>query len=607
MKFKKLTGNKWFKRLGWPVLALLFILLLIGLVLNIYFSPVLSTRLKSTVFKLSNGLYQVDFANSSLHVLPGFIVIDHLTLKPDTAVFNRLKKAGAAPNNLYRLSVDRIVLKHMHPYDLYFKKELDVKAIELKNPVIKIVYRQLHNHNLPDSGKKTFYQRIAGSLKAVHIGQLLLININLLYQEELNNQTKITRLKDVDVTGTDLLIDSSSQNDKSRFNFFKDITAVFHNYHGVTANNLYQYHASSVTFSSAKASVKIADAVFMPVKLVTGNERLKRRNFNLMADSVVIHQFDYPAFISYRKFIAADISIYGNNAAVFYNGTLPKMPVNFSKKSGLYAMLKNAHSSVNVKTLRIYDLDVAYTEINAKTKLRGTITFKKLSGTVSNIITGEDTLRQTNRKLTANLSTYLMGYGKLDLKLQFDPADTSNTLYYQGNLKSMNLVNLNPATKPLGLIQFTNGIVTTLNFDMQTNAKKATGKVTFLYHDLNVMLLREDEKNALKKMSFISILANAFVLIRDNPRFNDSVRVGNVVYKRPENSSYLGLLWRSVYAGIKESIGLSAEIEQNLRQKAADYKQNKQERIIQKAERKEKRKMRRLKRIQKRQLKEARE
>ena len=606
MTFKNLIGNKWFKRIGWPLLALLFLILLIGLILNIYFSPVLSTRLKSTVFKLSNGLYQIDFANSSLHVLPGFIVIDHLTLKPDLAVFNRLKEAGTAPNNLYNLSVDKIVLKHVHPYDLYFKNQLVINAIELKNPSLKIIYRQLHNHDLPDSGKKTFYQRISGSLKSVHIGQLLFTNIDLLYQEELNNQTKITRLKDVDVTGTDLLIDSSSQTDKTRFNFFKDITAVFHNYHGVTANGLYQYRANSVTFSSAKASVKIADAVFMPIKTALKNTVLARRNVDLITDSVVINRFDYHNFISYRKFIAADVNVYGNKAEVFFNGTLPRKPTDFSK-SGLYALLKNVHRTMNIKTMRIYDLDVVYTEINAKTKLRGAITFGKLSGNIRNIVTGEDTTGQTNRKLTANFSTYLMGYGKLDLRLQFDPADTANMLHYQGNLKSMNLVNLNPATKPLGLIQFTNGIVTSLNFEMQANAKKATGKVTFLYHDLNVMLLRKDEKNALKKMPFVSILANAFVLIRDNPRFNDSVRVANVVYEKPENSSYLGLLWRSVYAGIKESIGLSAEIEQNLRQKAADYKQNKQERIVQKAERQEKRKMRRLKRIKKRELKEARQ
>lgn len=604
MKFKKLAGNKWFKRLGLPILVLLLVLFVFGLVLNIYFSPVLSKQLKSTVFKLSNGLYQIDFANSSLHVLPGFIVIDHLTLKPNLTVFDRLKKAGTAPNNLYTLSVDQIVLKQMHPYALYFEKRLDVKAIELTNPTIKIIYRELHNHDLPDSGKKTFYQRIAGSLKSVHIGQLLLTNIDLLYQEEINNQKKVTRLKEVDVTGTDLLIDPSSQNDKSRFNFFKDITAVFHHYHGVTANNLYQYRASSVIFSSAKASVKIADAVFMPQKSATGNEALARRNFNLTTDSVVINQFDYHAFISYQKFIAADVNIYGNKAEVFYNGTFPKTPVDFSK-SGLYALLKNVHRSVNIKNVHVYDLDVIYTEINAKTKLKGAINFGKLSGTINNIVTGDDSLLQTNRKLTANFSTYLMGYGKLDLKLQFDPADTANILYYQGNLKSMNLVNLNPATKPLGLIQFTNGIVTSLNFDMQANAKKAVGKVTFLYHDLNVMLLKEDKNSSLKKMSFISILANAFVLIRDNPRFNDSARIAQVVYFRPENSSYLGLLWRSVYAGIKESIGLSAEIEQSLRQKAADYKQNKQERSLQKAQRQEKRKMRRLKRIEKRAVKEA--
>ncbi|RYE05249.1 MAG: hypothetical protein EOP44_04720 [Sphingobacteriaceae bacterium] len=103
--------------------------------------------------------------------------------------------------------------------------------------------------------------------------------------------------------------------------------------------------------------------------------------------------------------------------------------------------------------------------------------------------------------------------------------------------------------------------------------------------------------------SYKPVLANAFVLIRDNPRFNDPVRVADVVYQRPENTSYLGLIWRSVYTGIKQSIGLSAEVEQKLRQKVVDYKQNKEQRTQKKVDRQERRRLRHLKRN----LKEARD
>ncbi len=598
MKLKKLTRNKWFKRLGLPLIVLLFLTMIIALVINLYFSPVLSNQLKKTVFRLSNGLYKVDFAGSSLHVLAGKIIIDRITLKPDTAVFNGLKKAGKAPNNLYTLSVDRIVFKHIHPFKLYFKKMFDVDEITISQPSVQVIYQEVHNHDLPDSGKKTFYQQIAGTLKSVHVGQVLLDNINLRYQEEINHHIKITHLKEINLKGTDFLIGPASQYDKSRFNFFKDITVRLNNYSGKTANNLYQYQAKSVIFSSAKSNVKIADAVFMPLKTAPAPSRkpdLQHGNFTLETDSININRFDYKAFIGYRELIAADVTVFGRKAAVFYDRTLPKKPVD-AAKSGLYALLKNVHQNIAVKTFHLKDIDLVYEEISAKTKMRGSIVFDKLSGSVNNIVTGDDTLK-TGRKLTANLTANLMGYGKLDVDLHFDPADLAGVLYYKGSLGAMNLVNLNPATKPLALIQFTNGIVTKLSFDMQANAQKAAGKVVFLYQDLNVMLLREDEKNALRKMPF--------VLIRDNPRFNDSVRVANVDFNRPENTSYLGLLWRSVYAGIKESIGLSAEIEHSLRQKAADYKQNKQVRVTQKAARVEKRKMRRLKRIEKRVLKEA--
>jgi len=606
MRLKGLTNNIWFKRLGLPFLVLLFLTLITALFINLYFSPILSTQLKKAVFRLSNGLYQVDFTGSSLNVLTGHIVIEHLSLKPDTAVFDRQKRAGKAPNSLYILLVKKIVFKHFHPFKLYFKKELDVDDLVIGEPSVQLIYQEQHNHDVTDSSKKTVYQSIAGTLKSVHIGKILLNNINLRYQEETAGRIKVTRFKEVDVRGTDLLIDPASQNDKNRFDFCKDITAIFNNYTGSTANGLYLYRARSLVFSSAKASVKIIDAVFMPQKSSIKTPQLQRRNFRLETDSIQVNHFDYRAFISYRKLVAADITVFGGKANLFYDRTIPRVPADSARNFGLYARLKNVHRNIAVNALHLKDLDVVYTEISPKTKLSGAITFKKLNGTVNNIVTGADTLRQTNRKLTANLSAYLMGYGKLNVNISFDPSNSANLLYYKGNMGPMNLVNLNPATKPLGLIQFTNGIVTGLSFDMQANAAKATGKVVFLYHDLNVMLLKENEKNAFKRMSFISILANAFVLIRDNPRFNDPVRVENVVYERPENTSYLGMLWRSIYTGIKESIGLSAQIEKDLRQRATDYKQNKNDRLLKKENRMEKRKIRRLKRIQKRQLKEVR-
>lgn len=588
MRFAKLTRNKWFKRLGLPLAAVLFLVLIVALIINIYFSPLLSNQLKKSVFKLSNGLYQVDFEKSSLRILAGRIVIDHLTLKPNHAVFTRLKKAGKVPNNIYTFSVDRIVFKHIHPFKLYFKNIAEIDEITISQPKIEAVYQELHNRDLPESGKKMYYQRIAGTIKSLHIKQILLNNINLRYQENTNQHIKITYHQEIDVKATDLLIDANSQHDKSRFNFCKDVTFIFNNYSGETANKNYRYHAKSVTFSSLKSNIKVVDAVFMPQKPAANNR------FSFKTDSISVNRFDYNSFISYRNINASDITFFDGKAEVFYDRTKQKIPVD-SVRTGWYNLLQNVQQNIAVKTVRFKKIDVVYSEISAKTHLRGVITFERLNGNINNIITGNNSLK-TNRNITANLAADLMGYGKLNMNLHFDSADSAHILYYKGSLGAMNLVNLNPATKPLGLIQFTNGIVTSLTFDMQATSHKADGKVVFLYHDLNVVLLKQNEKNALHRMSFVSILANSFVLIRDNPTYNAPARVKIIEYVKPENVSYLGLIWRSVYLGIKESIGLSVEIEQNLRKRAVNFRENKEKRILKKASRQERRKNRRLKR-----------
>lgn len=603
MRSKRLARKKWFKRLGF-FLVLLLIFFIATLFINLYFSPIVSRQLKKTVAQTSGGLYQVDFASVRLHIISGRIVVNHLRLKADNAVFSRLKTAGKAPNTLYNLSVDQIVLYHFHPFKLYFNRELDIDKIEISQPYIQAVYHQQKNSNLTEQAEtKTLYQQISGVLKSVHIGKIIFSNISLRYREETDQQIRIRHLKDIQLTATDFLVDKNSINNKNRFSFCKDITAVFNNFQGSTSDNLYQYAARALVFSSSKSNIILKNAVFSPKKTVgsLAAEKLNppRAKLHLETDSIHILGFDYRSFISNRNFIAADVTIFAGKADVYFKHIVPQ-PAAAVQKVGLYFMLKNIRHDINIKTLNLQHIDLAYSEVSPKTNLFGTITFEQLSGKISNIITGKDTVG-ANRNITANLSANLMGYGKLDANIHFNAADSTGLLYYKGTLGSMNLANLNPASKPLALIQFTTGFINELSFNMQADAEKATGKVLFLYHDLNVILLRKDEKNALKRMGFVSILANAMILIRDNPTFNQPPRMVNVVYNRQENASFTGMIWRSIFAGIKESIGFSAEVEQTIRQKITDQKQNKEARKQKKAERQKRRKIRRMKRY----LKEA--
>ncbi|MDB5001361.1 MAG: hypothetical protein JWR76_2438, partial [Mucilaginibacter sp.] len=111
----KFLKHKW-QRISSIVLLVLVVLVLIPAVfINRYWSPILADKVKSELLASTDSLYKVDFTNAELHILQGKIVIYDIKLRPDTAIYNRKKKQGLAPNNLYELQVKKLVVSHIHP------------------------------------------------------------------------------------------------------------------------------------------------------------------------------------------------------------------------------------------------------------------------------------------------------------------------------------------------------------------------------------------------------------------------------------------------------------------------------------------------------------
>src|ERR1700739_1380868 len=123
--------KKWHKVSMIVVGSIVAAILLLALVVNYYWSPILASRVKKIVLTSSDSLYNCNLSNAELHVLRGEIDIDNIVFTPDTAVYNRRKQQHLAPNNLVELRVKRLVLSHMHPFRLYFQRKLDIGMVML--------------------------------------------------------------------------------------------------------------------------------------------------------------------------------------------------------------------------------------------------------------------------------------------------------------------------------------------------------------------------------------------------------------------------------------------------------------------------------------------
>lgn len=595
----KFLKHRWQKILLTFLLIPIGVILILALLVNLYWSPILASKVKSTVLTSSDSLYTVDFSDAKLHILKGEIDIYNITLKPDTAVYNRRKKNHLAPNNLVELHVKRLILSHIHPFRLYFRQMLDIGQVVLSEPELKVSYQQNHAKDTVIKDNRTTWQKISKSLRSIHISSILLSDVKLKYEDYSGNKLAISELKEMNLSATNLLIDSTTQKDKSRLLYCKDITAELNNYTGRSPNGLYTYKIKSSRLSTRASKLNIEGFDLRPIKSDVFFEKSESDRFDVHLDSLQLDHFDYVSYHKYRVINASHMALAGGSLNLFSN---PHAKPKLTDRVRTYPNfgLKELRADLNIDTIDANHINISYTEFNQKSDKTGTITFNNTSGRFLNITTNKAAL-QKNNICTAQISSYLMNRGKLNVLFTFNLTADNVPFSYKGDLGPMDLPAINPAIMPLGLIKVNTGKLTRFEFDINADNKEAKGRIGLMYTDLKVTVLKADTAHdKLKRMTIASLFANVMVLKHNNPDNPGEIpRSFDVDYYRPKDFPFFKSIWHTLLTGIKPCVGLNEKMQKDVKDKIADMAIKKQERIIKKAQRKQ----RRAERKQKRELK----
>jgi len=585
------------------LLALIGIVLILSFIVNQYWSPILAKKVKSVVYTSSEGLYTIDFSDARFHILRGELDIYNITLKPDTAVYNQRLKNHLAPNNLVELHVKRLIISHMHPFMLYFQHKLDIGRIVLSQPELNVSYQQNYLKDTVVKDHRTLYQKISASLNSIHIGDIILGDVKLKYQDYSGNKLAISELKEMNLSATDLLIDSASQTDKSRVVFCRDIVAELNNYAGRSGNGLYKYKVKSLRLSTKTSRLDIQGLDLKPVRPDVFFKNSERDRFDVHLDTLRIDHFDYQGYHKYRVINASHMMLSSGSLNLSGN---PKFTHKTDRERTYPNFgLKEIKADLNIDTIDGKRINVSYTEFNRKSDQTGTIVFNNTSGRVLNVTTNKEALAKNNI-CTLNLTSYFMNRGKLDVQFTFNLTDESLPFTYKGSIGPMDLTVLNPAVMTLGLIKVNSGKLAHFDFDIKADNSVSKGRVALLYNDLKVTVLKADTvHDKLKHMTIASLYANVMVLKHDNPDNPGEVaRSFYVNYERPRDYPFFKNIWHTLLTGIKPCVGLNEKVQQDVKNKIADMAIKKQERLIKKEQRKQRRAERRLKRALKKQQKE---
>ncbi|MDB5018840.1 MAG: hypothetical protein JWQ84_3672 [Mucilaginibacter sp.] len=595
----KFLQHKWQKVTAVISIIVISLILIIAIFINNYWSPILAAKVKDVVSTSSDGLYNVDFSDAELHVLRGSVVIYNITLKPDTAVYNRKKEQHLAPNNLVELHIKRLTILHIHPFTLYFQHRLEIGEIILNNPELNVSYQLNHTKDTVVKDNRTPWQKISKSLHSIHIGNIVLGDVKFRYEDYSGNKVAISTLKEMNLSAHDLLIDSATQTDRSRLLYCKDVIAELNNYTAKSTNGLYTYHINHLKLSTLKSQLDVEGLTLKPVGSNTFFSKSKKDKFTMHLDSVRLNHFDFLNYHKYRILNASSLVLSKGNIEIFGNPniTQPKTDrVATFPNVGLFKI----NADMKIDTVRVNHINVVYTEYNKKSNKTGSISFNNTSGRFLNVTTNPAALQKNNIS-AIQLSSYFMNRGKLNLWLTFNLTDKNNSFTCKGTLGSMDLKAVNSAIMPLTMVKITSGKLRQLDFDLKADKEKARGKVDVLYNDLKVTILKADTTHDnLKSQTIASFYANTFIIKHDNPDIaGGQPRVFYTDYSRTFEIPFFKFVWQTLLSGIKPSVGLNKQTQDAATAMISKQAINKQNHKIKKEQRKERRAARRAKRAEK--------
>jgi len=590
------NSSKKHKILKWVGGILIFVFLAIGgtaLYLSNKWKPMVKTAIENTILNASDSLYRIKISDIKVNLITGSAFLDSIEIYPDTAVYQKMIAQRIAPENIFELKIRKLDLENISPWDIYFKRNLDMDAISIREPELKITYTRFKNKIRKKEKTKTNYESIKDILNSAKVNSIFLNNIRFQYVDNSLKKPSVIKVDQLSIRANDILIDSASQYDSTRIFNAKDLIAELHSYQYATEDSTYYIKLGKLRLSTLQKELLLSKVELVPryeemafSNLFPRQHELYKLNF----DSVLVQNLNYPDLIESRQIAAKSLTIKNGGLYAFLNRGKPLKGIDKGKNFP-HVLLNKLNWNIIADTVNIKNVDINYAEYSPKSKSKGTVTFKNLTGKILNV-TNDSARLSKNKYANAYLNAAFMGRGNLNIHIKFDVSDQAGRFSYNGTVGEMPLNVINPISRPLAKILFSSGKLNRIDFSASGDRNGAKGKVKINYSDLSIKLLKQDDDNNFKRMGLISLLANALIVKSDNPSDDEEIRVSYPTFERPDDASFFNLMWKIIFLGFKESIGITKEKETEMIEKSQKLLEKNQKKEARKEKRQQKREAR---------------
>ena len=519
------------------------------------FEPQIKEKLNDLIMKASNGLYHLDIERLETDVVSSKITLINAHLRADTLVYAKLEQAKIAPDDVFDITISQLMIDDIVPADFLLDKAVILGKLFINNPVITVSHKkQAYNQPGKDSSK-TVFEKIKNDISSIKVDTLILQNVNFVYTNK-DRKNKQTRLANVKLFFSDILVDSTSQFDQQRFLFSRNCLISLQDYTLKTSDSLYRFKIGALEIETASNSMQIKNLQFVPrVAAPAFYKAVKHQQdrFEITMGEVNFNQVNWWAILAEESLLVGRSSI-GNGKLQIFNDK--SQPVDERSKVGKYPhqLLMKLPFQLRIDTMAIRNIDLSYTELNPKSNEAGTLYFDNIQGLITNIT--NDPLRiksnhftRITAKATFMKQTPLTAGFSFDLNKHKEGQFTINA-----SLGVIKADAINKITIPLGMLKVNSVNIKSLDASVSGDNYQGSATVKIIYDDLNITALKATE-DTLKKRGLLSFIANTFVIKKENPYGKQPVRVEKGSFERNTQRSFFNLVWKTIFTGAGKTVG----------------------------------------------------
>lgn len=521
-----------------------------------YRKQIVRTKLEDAVREKTKGLYQVHYDKLAMDEVAGDLVVTNFSLQYNNAKYQALQENGIAPPTLLKIHIPSLIVSGVKTPRALLNKEIVGKNLQIINPVIDIIYTYSGRDSARNVPTKEVYEQILGNLNLIKIDTLTISNASITTRDIKTGEAKV-ELKHTSVRLQDVMIDSTAWSDTTRLLFSKRIDIQSSGVSWKSSEKPYLFGLDSVHLNSASKQVYIGrfhiDPLMPEDAFIRSLPRQEDR-FDFSIKGITISNMDFPAL--FNEEIFADSIKVKTASLKIYRDLGYKRGIRGPLKLFPHQSLLKVPVPFHLKKVILANTFIEYKERAVISRQAGKVQFYNTHTVVTNLTNRQDAAT-ANNMLTVDISTRFLNKAPLRVTWKFYLFNPNGRFDIVGSLGAMDARGVNALSVPMGPARIENGRINGLSFNLAGNNSSMMGDVRLLYKDLKISILQKDEETRkLEKRKLASFAANIAIKNSNPSGKKDEVRTAHVNFKRDTHRSIFHLSWKSLYTGIKESVGI---------------------------------------------------